>query len=364
MMKSKSYSTGQSLFYGYLSATTGVAAATVVFALLRSYVSESVVAMLYLFVVVLSATGAGLGAAIWAAILGFTCWNFFFVHPVGTFYIAETRTLLALLSFLGIGMMTGKLAAGARKRAMEAAEASAQLEAERLKASLLSSISHDLRTPLASIKAAATSIGADDAITDEEQRKTLAQSIAHNADRLDNFVSNLLDISRLEAGAWKPAKEPYPFIEILGTTLSRLTDEEAARVELHIPRDLPVIPLDELQMQQVLWNLIENALKYSPSGTPLELYARARDAMLEVRLKDHGHGIPAGEEENIFRKFYRVPNHHNGGYPGVGIGLTICKQIVEAHGGELKAENAPDGGAVFTFTLPLHEEKNTGRSAT
>lgn len=343
--------------YGYISATVGVAAATVIFALLNRYVSESVAGMLYLFVVVISATGTGLGAAIWAALLSFICWNFFFVHPVGTFYITETRSLIALVTFLGIAMMTGQLAAGARRRALEAAEASAKLEAERLKASLLSSISHDLRTPLASIKASATSIGVEDAVTDEIQRKALAQSIVHNVDRLDNFVSNLLDISRLEAGAWLPNKEPYPFIEILGTVLQRLSDEDAVRLELFVPADLPLVPLDEVQMQQVLWNLIENALKYTPSETLLHLNARADDGFLEVSLRDHGPGVPAGEEKNIFHKFYRVSSPAANNHSGVGIGLTICKQIVEAHGGRVWAANAPDGGAVFTFTLPLIERK-------
>lgn len=327
-------------------------------------------AVLYLLVVVVSATRAGMGAAVWAALLSFTCWNFFFVHPTYTFYIAESKSLLTLLTYLAIAVITGQLAAGARQRAIEAqererlarqaAEALGQLEAERLKASLLSSISHDLRTPLASIKAAATSIGVEDATTDDAQRRVLAQSIAQNADRLNNFVSNLLDISRLEAGAWQPNKEPYPFIEILGTVLGRLTDAEAARFELDIPADLPLVPLDEVQIQQVLWNLIENALKYAPDGTPFHLRVRVQGNVLEVSLRDHGSGIPVGEGERIFQKFYRAHDGVESGPPGVGIGLTICQQIIVAHGGRIRAFNAPGGGAVFTFTLPLTEGEVRG----
>ena len=238
-----------------------------------------------------------------------------------------------------------------------AVEALARLEAERLKASLLASVSHDLRTPLASIKAAASGIVLEDVAVDEEGRKTLVERIIASADRLDGLVSNLLSMSRLEAGAWKPAKELFPFSEIVAGVLGRFSEREASRIIVDLPEDLPLVPLDGVQIEQVVWNLIENAFKYVPGASPLLLRIRCRGARVEVILRDHGAGIPRGEERRIFQKFYRAHRGGERGAPGVGMGLAICREIVEAHGGEITAANAPGGGAVFTFFLPLEEKK-------
>ena len=237
-----------------------------------------------------------------------------------------------------------------------AGEALGKLEAERLKASLLASVSHDLRTPLASIKATATGFALGDVPPDETTRVTALASIVNNADRLDRLVGNLLNMSRLEAGAWKPEKELYPFSEIVAGVLSRLSEQEASRVLVDLPSDIPLVPIDGQQMEQVLWNLVENNFKYVPGESPLLLRVRVRERHLQVLLRDHGRGIPKGEERLIFQKFYRAHRGGERGAPGVGMGLAICRQIVEAHGGEISASNAPGGGALFVFTIPLDEE--------
>ncbi len=268
------------------------------------------------------------------------------VHPLHAdrdLTLAEARMVMAVANHANLFLLRQALN-------HRAAEALANLEAERLKASLLSSVSHDLRTPLSSIKAFATSLVSPGSRTDEETRQSMLHGIVASADRLNAFIANLLDMSRLEAGAWQPLRETYPVEEILTGVLSRLSDEQADRVKVTVSPGLPLVHVDGLQVEQTMWNLVENALKYSPPASEVDLtILRERDS-LKVTVRDHGSGVPAGHEADIFRKFYRVKME--GGPPGLGVGLSICKAAVEAHGGRIYVENVEDGGACFAFVLP------------
>lgn len=238
------------------------------------------------------------------------------------------------------------------RSADEAQKARLQTESERLRNSLLSAVSHDLRTPLAAIAGASSALVDADGRLTPEARRELAESIYEESGRLNRLVANLLDMTRLEASALSVRKEWQPLEEVVGAVLHRL----GPRLQQHdlvarIDRRLPLVPLDALLIQQVLVNLIENALKYTPPGTTVELSARAEGDHVVVELTDHGPGIPAGDEQKIFEKFYR---RSSAGSPsGVGLGLAICRGIVELHGGKIEAHNRPGGGAVFRFTLPL-----------
>jgi two-component system sensor histidine kinase KdpD len=256
---------------------------------------------------------------------------------------AESRLLSAIANHAALALSREELD-------LAASQARASLEAERLKSSLLASVTHDLRTPLASIKACATSLASEDVSWEDKTRRALLSSVIKNADRLDTFVGNLLDVSRLEAGAWRPIRESFPLLEILASVLGRLSDPQAARVVVDVPDDLPLVNVDGLQMEQILWNLLENALKYSPPDSSVELRARVEDGTLHMTVRDHGPGVPSGQEELIFQKFYRA--RQEGGPPGLGIGLSICQFAVHAHGGRIWVHHAPDGGAVFEFELP------------
>ncbi|HZY43297.1 MAG TPA: sensor histidine kinase KdpD [Anaerolineae bacterium] len=232
----------------------------------------------------------------------------------------------------------------------EAEQAKIQVETERLRNSLLSSVSHDLRTPLASISGAASSLLEAD-LLDAETRRDLAEAIYEEASRLDRLVRNLLDMTRLESGAIKLQKEWQPLEEVIGVVLARLADQLKDRsVSTHLPIDLPLVPLDGVLIEQVLLNLLENAIKYTPAGSPIDLSAWADHDQVTIEIADRGPGLPVGEEQRIFEKFYRAqkPETH-----GVGLGLTICRGIVEAHGGRIWAENRSGGGTTFRFTLPL-----------
>jgi two-component system, OmpR family, sensor histidine kinase KdpD len=231
-----------------------------------------------------------------------------------------------------------------------------------LRAALLSSVSHDLRTPLSSIKAAASSLLQHDVEWDEESRSSFLMSIERQADRLNRLVENLLDMSRIEAGALKPEKEWYPIDELIHDVLGHMAPQLQGRVvERHLPDDLPPVELDYLEIDQVLTNLIENAVRYTPPESAIEVSAEACGGQLEISVADRGPGIPPGEIGYIFDKFYRVRGvDSTARTTGSGLGLAVCKGLVEAHGGRIWAKNRAGGGAIFRFTLPIHtlEEGN------
>ena len=224
-----------------------------------------------------------------------------------------------------------------------------------LRAALLSSISHDLRTPLSSIKAAASSLLQEDVQWDEEARHSFALTIVGEADRLNRLVANLLDMSKIEAGVLIPEKEWYPIDELIHDVLGRMQPQLQGRsVVTTIPEELPPVELDYLQIDQVLTNLIENAARYTPPGSPIEVSARLQENAVEVSVADHGPGIPRADLERVFDKFYRVMETQTRltRTTGTGLGLAVCKGLIEAHGGRIWVEN--HAGAVFRFTLPVH----------
>jgi len=231
-----------------------------------------------------------------------------------------------------------------------------QIETERMRNSLLSSVSHDLRTPLAAITGAASGILQHKDMLDPHSAE-LAQIAYEEAERLNRLVGNLLDMTRLESGSVQVEKEWQPLEEVVGTTIMRLEPLLADHpLKTRLPDDLPLVPIDSVLIEQVLVNLLENAAKYTPSATPIELSASwegqpQQEVMVEVA--DRGAGLPPGQEELIFEKFYRVRPSTTG---GVGLGLAICRAIIKAHGGRLWAANRPGGGATFRFTLPLDGE--------
>jgi two-component system, OmpR family, sensor histidine kinase KdpD len=223
-------------------------------------------------------------------------------------------------------------------------------ETESVRNSLLAGISHDLRTPLSSIVGASSSLAEDDGRLDARARRELARTIYDEAQRMTALANNILDMARLEAGAVSLHRDWYPLEEIVGSVLTRLRAALGSRpLEVHLPTDMPLLKLDAVMIGQVLVNLIENALKYTPAGSPLEIGAEVSDGEVTVAVADRGPGIPAGQEERLFDKFYRAAPE--GAQSGVGLGLTICRAVVEAHGGRIWAENRPGGGAVFRFTL-------------
>jgi len=226
------------------------------------------------------------------------------------------------------------------------------MEAERLRNSLLSSISHDLRTPLATIVGSASTLVEDNGRLKPEDKLDLTWAIYDEAQRMSNLVNNILDMARLDTGVIALNKQWHPVEEIIGTVLTRLQKALQQRpIKVEIPPGIPMIYADSVMMEQVLINLLENALRYTPAGSALDITVHPLPSAVEIAVGDAGPGIPKGMENRLFEKFFRVRNE--GAQSGVGLGLAICKAIVDVHGGAIKAQNRPGGGAVFTFSIPL-----------
>ena len=277
----------------------------------------------------------------------------------------------------------------------QAIHAEALRESDRLKNVLLGSVTHDLRTPLASIKASTTSLLEPGMTWRAEDCREFIEAIDTSVDRLSHLVNNVLDLSRLEAGAARPEKDWYLIGEVISTALSQLeqagqskgrsaratngseTAEAQPRqalraaghqIEVDAPETLPLVSIDHSQIERVLINLLENALKYSPPESVVQVQARVvgLPPELEVRISDQGIGIPADELQAIFDKFYRgqqpaLPWAKDHAPKGAGLGLTICSSIVQAHGGHIWAESRPGEGATFIFTLPIATDGPQGR---
>jgi two-component system sensor histidine kinase KdpD len=234
--------------------------------------------------------------------------------------------------------------------AKEAHEERLKSEAQNVRNTFLSSVSHDLRTPLAVVAGAASTLLEQEASLDRQARLELLRTIREETDRLEGIIRNVLNLTRLESGAIAVRREWQPLEEIIGAVLNRLSERLKGRpLELKIPPDLPLIPFDTLLMEQVLTNLMENALRHTPAGTPIEITVTPQTSEVTIEIADRGPGIPFHEEEAIFSKFTRSTHTRM----GAGIGLSICRVIVEAHGGRIWAENRPGGGAAFKFVIPI-----------
>lgn len=238
--------------------------------------------------------------------------------------------------------------------AHDAQTALVRIETERLRNSLLSAISHDLRTPLATIIGATTTVLDAGEQLDETDRRELFASVREEAERLDRLVGNLLDMTRLEAGAIAVQKDWHVLEEMIGVAVrrvARLIEGRPLRVDL--PIDLPLLSCDGLLIEQVLVNLLENAARHTPAGSPIDVRAGQEADQVWVEVADRGPGLPLGQESQLFERFHGVDDPQR--RMGTGLGLTICKGIIELHGGTIAASNRPGGGAVFHFTLPMDQ---------
>jgi two-component system, OmpR family, sensor histidine kinase KdpD len=228
-------------------------------------------------------------------------------------------------------------------------------ESDRLKTAILSSVSHELRTPLSTIKAAASSIRSREVSWGSPASMELIAAIDDEADRLNMLVGNLLDMSRIESGALKPKREWNILSEIVGSVLTRMKHlAEEHKLMVDVSENLPLVPVDYIQMEQVFTNLLSNSLKYAPAGTVIRIHAQVEHGVEEeaihVQVSNQGPPVPPEDLARIFDKFYRITAADR--VTGTGLGLSICKGIIEAHGGQIWAENTLDGLA-FNFTLPL-----------
>ncbi|MBE3573647.1 MAG: sensor histidine kinase KdpD [Moorella humiferrea] len=269
-------------------------------------------------------------------------------HPERHLAPEQRRLLEAFASLAALAILRLQLAA-------EAQQARCLAASEKLRTALFNSISHELRTPLASITAAVTGLLEGDEVYHPEARQALLQTIKEGARRLNRLVGNLLDMARLESGMLQLKQEWCDLEDIIGVALGQLRETLQDRpLEVSISPGLPLVKVDFTLIEQVLVNLLENAVKYSPPGSKIDIAVRREGKELQVAVADRGVGIPESDRERVFDKFYRLqsPRHVS----GTGLGLSICKGIIEAHGGKIWVKARPGGGSVFYFSLPLAEQ--------
>ncbi len=380
---------------GYSLAVVGVAVATGALKLFGDHINSTTVALALLLTILFIATGWGSRPAVLASLLGVACVNFFYLPPIGTFSISDPDNWIALFAFLITAITAGQLSASVRRRAEEAdagrreierlyhelqdaferaSQAEALKQSERLKSALLDAVTHDLRTPLTSIKASATTLldefrtnssGEQLIPLDAEGRQEMLEVIDEEADRLNRFIEGLVELARIEAGEMKLRRCWGSIEEIIKAALERavpLTREH--RIEVRLEDELPVVRVDERAVAEVVYTLLDNAAKYSPSGTLIRVEAKPiGDEMIQLMVEDQGRGVPPHLRERVFDKFFRAMR--DGGDAsasqpsGTGMGLAIAQGIVEAHGGRIWIEDGSNNtGSRVMVTLPIGNQDN------
>ena len=355
----------------YVWAAVLVTAPTALSTLGRNVLALPDMAMLYLLVIIIVAARFGRGPSVLAAALSVASYDFFCVPPFYTFAVHDVRNVLTFVTMFGVGLVISGLTARLRRRESEAKDAlvrqerlgqerarlaedakAAALKArtEEMRSSLLSAVSHDLRTPLAAITGAATTLRGAGAELGGRARAEMVDTICEEAERLERLVANLLDMTRLVSGALHVKRAWVPVEEFVGSALGRVEKQLDGRaVVTDLPASLPLVSVDPVLLEQVFVNLLENVAKYTPAGSGIEIRARTDGDDVLLEIADHGPGLPRGAEATVFERFYRGPQAEG---IGTGLGLAICRGIVEAHGGTIFARNAPGGGAVFQLRLP------------
>jgi len=377
---------------GYCGSLLGTAAVTALLIPFRGHINSTTVALTFLLVVLVAAILWGSRPALIASILGMLCFNFFFLPPFHTFTIADPQNWVALAVFFITALSVGQLSARARRRAREAeaqrteikrlyedlqgafdmaSEAEAVKRSERLKSALLDAVTHDIRTPLTSIKASATLLLEDREASEEieklspEEQQAMLRVITHGADRLDRFVEGIVDLARIEAGDMKLYRNWGAVDDIIDAALAQaepLTRQHQIRVS--VEDELPVIRVDARAVAEVIYTLIDNASKYAPVETLIVIEATGvADDMIEIAVEDQGPGIPTHLRERVFERFYRATSNGpaSGNTGGIGMGLAIAKGIVEAHSGRIWIEDGTSNrGARIVFTVPVGDDEPRG----
>jgi K+-sensing histidine kinase KdpD len=329
--------------------------ATAVLLLLRPQLDKAHVALAYLLVVLGASSRGGLGVGLGLAVLTFLCFNFFFLPPYHTFTLARRVDWLILGSYLITAAVAAALLSRAEREAAErirlaaeAEHAAALRETDRLKDAVIAAVSHDLRTPLTSIKALAHDIASEG---DER-----ARVIGTEADRLNRYVAGLLDLSALNSGALRLNLEANTIEDVVGAAIggvSAIIDGRELRTNLG-EGEVLLARFDFVYTVRILSNLMENAHKYSPPGTAIEIDAARVHDTVEVAVSDRGRGIPIVERDRVFQPFYRPEGAAADG-ASTGLGLAIARRFAEAQGGTLRLEQRVGGGSTFVISLPAVE---------
>ena len=339
---------------GYAWALAATAACTAAGMAMRGRFDLVNVAMLYLLAVVLIALRYSRGPTITATVLSVAAFDFLFVPPQGAFSVDDAQYLLTFAIMLALGLVISTLRESVRRQADEQAKLALRAETERIRSALLASISHDLRTPLAVMAGASSTLAERGERMSDAERTELARSVYGQAREMSERVAKLLDMTRLDAGAIELRRDWESLGDIAGAVLRRLADRAAShRVVVDLAPDLPLLRVDAALIDQALSNLLENALRHTPPGTVVQLRGRRIEREVVVSVEDFGPGLPDEQIERLFDKFHQASGEGGG---GMGLGLSICRAIVALHGGRMWVERVAGGGLAFRFALPIEPE--------
>jgi K+-sensing histidine kinase KdpD len=356
---------------GICVAFVAVAVSTAALLPVKEKINSTTIAVVQLLVIVLVATFFRRWAALAASILAALSFNYFFLPPYYTLAISEPENWVALIIFLAVALIVGHLSATSNRRRSEAERLYAELEdafekasdaealrrSEKLKTSLLDAVTHDFRTPLTSVKAAVTmliennQLPRDERTLDQHSRGELLQVIDEESDRLNTFVESMVELGRFQSGHSYLLQSSVTPEEIVLKAARRSRSLRSHKLRSEIEPDLPCISADSRAMVEAVYNLIENAAKYSPAGSSIRIAANRDREHIRFTVEDEGPGIPQSEREAIFERFYRGNESGN----GLGMGLAIVRGIIEAHGGHIWAESGRKG-ARFVFDLPVRAD--------
>jgi two-component system sensor histidine kinase KdpD len=326
-----------------VSAAAVAAATGIVFAL-EQVAPVLGLLIIYLLPVLLVAVLYGLAYAVGVSIASVLVFNFFFLPPLHTLELTDSANWVGLVVFVVTSVVVSELATRARRRGFAAAEAESLRRSDAAKTAVLHAVSHDLRSPLTAIRVAAGGLESGSVELGDEDRAALLETIRLETARLERLIANLLDLSRLEAGAAPARRELWPVDELVARALEALGGDQA-RVRVELDGDAPLVSVDAGQLERVLVNLLENALRFSSPSDPVELEVSSTGDEVVVRVSDHGPGLAPESLDRIFEPF-------EGGGEGTGLGLAIARGFAEANGARLWAEATPGAGATFVLALP------------
>jgi K+-sensing histidine kinase KdpD len=353
----------------------------------HALVNTATIALCFLLLILFIATFIGRNPALLASTAAMLCFNYFFIPPVRTWTISEPQNLIAWAAFMITAVTAGELSAYAKRRAEQAenqkreierlyeelrtafakaSEAEALRQSEKLKSALLDAVTHDLRTPLTSIKVLATTLldsegGHRSIELDSESKHEFLETIINETNRLNEFIEGMVELAQIEAGSLGLRRGWDEIPEIIEAALMRAEKSlQGRRILLKIEENLPILRVDSKLLSEVIYTLLDNAAKYSPDGSQIEIGARHtdRDAM-EISVTDEGQGVPIEWREKVFDKFFRIEESSKSAKKpkGMGLGLTIAKGIIEAHGGKIWVADNPNGhGAKFVLRVPIGDE--------
>lgn len=343
-----------SRWIGYLSAAAAAAACTLIGFAMAPRFDIVNIAMVYLLAVVIVALRFTRGPAILSAVLCVAAFDFAFVPPQGTFTVNDAQYLVTFAIILAIAIVIADLMERGRRDAGERTTLAIAAETEHIRSTLLASISHDLRTPIAVVVGASSTLAESGERLDPVERSALARSLYNQARDLSAQVDKVLQMTRLESGSMTLERDWAAIPEIAASVLDRLSERLSGhRLLIDFADDLPLVRVDAGLIDQALANLLENAARYTPPGTIVRLRAKCEDRKVVVSVEDFGAGLEGKDLERVFAKFQRSAAEGPGG--GVGLGLSICRAIVRLHGGQAWAERIPGGGTAFRFSLPVEE---------